>query len=148
MFTEKSRAALSLLAYCHYATQDFSNSAHCYDQLTRICPDDAQYKMHHAQALYQACAYEEALRVTSQVDVPELQGQVTKLRAAIKYGEEDLPGAKSLVDACPADDPDTEVNLGCLLYKVCLSHTLFNLLIFNMLSNRYITLTTFLLYLK
>lgn len=122
---------MSLLAYCHYVTQDFSSSAHCYDQLTKICPDDAQYKMHHAQALYQACAYEEALRVTSQVDVPELQGQVTKLRAAIKYGEEDLPGAKGLVDACPADDPDTEVNLGCLLYKVDVSLYCLLFLTFN-----------------
>ena len=23
-----------------------------------------------------------------------------------------------MVEQCPADDPDTEVNLGCLLYKV------------------------------
>ena len=28
-----------------------------------------------------------------------------------------LPGAKSLVDQCPPDDPDTDVNRGCLLYK-------------------------------
>ncbi len=35
-----------------------------------------------------------------------------KLQAAIKYGEEDLAGAKSLVDQCPADDPDTDVNKG------------------------------------
>ena len=23
-----------------------------------------------------------------------------------------------MVEQCPADDPDTEINLGCLLYKV------------------------------
>jgi hypothetical protein len=34
-----------------------------------------------------------------------------------RYGEEDLAGAKSLVDQCPADDPDTEMNLACLLAK-------------------------------
>ena len=34
-----------------------------------------------------------------------------------RYGEEDLAGAKSLVDQCPADDPDTDINLACLLYK-------------------------------
>ncbi|XP_065337988.1 intraflagellar transport protein 70A [Cloeon dipterum] len=112
-----SRAALSLLAYCHYATQDFASSAHFYDTLTQICPDDAQYKLHHAQALYQACMYEDALRVTSQIENPDLQLQVTKLRAAIKYGEEDLAGAKGLVDSCPSDDPDTDINLGCLLFK-------------------------------
>ncbi len=36
---------------------------------------------------------------------------------AVRYGEEDLAGAKSLVDQCPADDPDTEMNLACLLAK-------------------------------
>jgi tetratricopeptide repeat protein 30 len=38
--------------------------------------------------------------------------QMTKLQAAIKYGEEDLAGAKSLVDQCPSDDPDTDINRG------------------------------------
>lgn len=47
--------------------------------------------------------------------------QINKLQAAIKYGEDDLPGAKSLVENCPSDDPDTEVNLGCLLFKVSLN---------------------------
>lgn len=44
-----------------------------------------------------------------------------KLQAAIKYGQEDMVAAKNLVDQCPADDVDTEINLGCLLYKVQLS---------------------------
>ena len=35
----------------------------------------------------------------------------------LRYGEEDLAGAKSLVDQCPSDDPDTEMNLACLLAK-------------------------------
>ena len=47
---------------------------------------------------------------------------MTKLQAAIKYGEDDLAGAKSLVDQCPPEDPDTEINHGCLLYKVTCCH--------------------------
>jgi tetratricopeptide repeat protein 30 len=65
-----------LLAYCHYSTQDFTSAAHYYEQLSQLQPDDAQYKLYHSQALYQACLYEEAMRVTAQVDVPQLQGQV------------------------------------------------------------------------
>ncbi|CAG5118640.1 unnamed protein product, partial [Candidula unifasciata] len=42
---------------------------------------------------------------------------VLKLQAAIKYDEEDLSWVKCLVDQCPSDDPDTEINLGCLLFK-------------------------------
>lgn len=33
-------------------------------------------------------------------------------QAAIKYDEDDLPGAKSMVEQCSSDDPDTENNLG------------------------------------
>ena len=38
-------------------------------------------------------------------------------KSACRYGEEDLAGAKSLVDQCPADEPDSDINLACLLYK-------------------------------
>ena len=39
------------------------------------------------------------------------------MTTTFRYGEEDLAGAKSLVDQCPSDDPDTDINLACLLYK-------------------------------
>lgn len=44
--------------------------------------------------------------------------QVNKLRAAIKYSEEDLPAARALLESCDPEDPDTVINYGCLLYKV------------------------------
>lgn len=44
--------------------------------------------------------------------------KILKLQAAIKYGADELSDAKSMVDKCPKDDPDTEINRGCLLYKV------------------------------
>ncbi|TRY80025.1 hypothetical protein TCAL_13467 [Tigriopus californicus] len=112
-----SRAALSLLAHCYFYTQDFVNAANCYEQLTLNYPDIEDYKVYFSQALYQACLYEEAMKVTVQIDNPEMAGQMMKLQAAIKYGEEDVAGAKSLVDQCPADDPDTDINRGCILYK-------------------------------
>lgn len=57
------------------------------------------------------------MKATFQIENPTYHGKVLKLQAAIKYGEEDLQGAKSMVEQCAADDPDTEINLGCLLYK-------------------------------
>ncbi|XP_038064381.1 tetratricopeptide repeat protein 30A-like [Patiria miniata] len=113
----KSRAALSLLGYCYFHVQDFANAAECYEQLVQICPTVDSYKMYHAQALYHACAYPEAMKATFQIENQEYQPKITKLQAAIKYGEEDLSAAKSLVEQCPSEDPDTEVNLGCLLFK-------------------------------
>ncbi|KAG8187859.1 hypothetical protein JTE90_001232 [Oedothorax gibbosus] len=112
-----SRAALSLLGYCYYFTQDFVNAANCYEHLTVVCPEVDDYKLYYAQSLYQACLYQEAMKVTCQIENPDYQTKIVKLQAAIKYGEEDLAAAKGLVDQSPSGDPDTEVNLGCLLFK-------------------------------
>ncbi|XP_052264590.1 tetratricopeptide repeat protein 30A-like isoform X2 [Dreissena polymorpha] len=114
---QRSRAALSLLGYCYYQKQDFVNASDCYEQLSIMHPEIEDYKLYYAQALYKACLYQEAMKVACQMDIPARQAEVVKLQAAIKYGEEDLPGAKSLVEQCPTDDPDTEINLGCLLFK-------------------------------
>ncbi len=113
-----SRAALSLLGYCYYYTQDFLNAANTYEQLVQFYPDVEQYHINYAQALYQSSLYEEAMKVTFKIEEKSgFNSQILKLQAAIKYGEDDIVAAKSLVDRMPADDPDKEVNLGCLLYK-------------------------------
>lgn len=46
--------------------------------------------------------------------------KVRKLTAAIRYGMEDIAGARSLLETNSGvkDDPDTNINYGCLLYKV------------------------------
>ncbi|XP_028657098.1 tetratricopeptide repeat protein 30A-like [Erpetoichthys calabaricus] len=113
----KSRAALSLLGYCYYHIHDFSSAADCYEQLVQIHPEAEDYKLYYAKSLYKACNYTEAMKATFLLDNPAYQAKVLKLQAAIKYGEEDLSGTKSLVEQLPSDDPDSEINLGCLLYK-------------------------------
>ena len=63
--------------------------------------------------------YQEAWTVSFGIlDQRDLESKVQKLQAAIKYGQEDIVAAKNLIDQCPEDDVDTEINLGCLLYKV------------------------------
>ncbi|CAN2389689.1 Tetratricopeptide repeat protein [Pristimantis euphronides] len=113
----RSRAGLSLLGYCYYQMQDFVNAADCYEQLIQINPEVEEYKLYYSQSLYKACMYPEAMKATFLLDSPAYQSKVLKLQACIKYGEEDLSGAKSLVEQIPSDDPDCEINLGCLLYK-------------------------------
>lgn len=114
-----TRAGLSLLAYSYFYIQDFNNASSYYEQLLEMYPDNDNYRLYYAQSLYQACMYEEAFQVTNKlIENEEFKGKVTKLQAAIKYSQEDVLSAKSLLDACPNDDPDKEVNLGCLLYKV------------------------------
>lgn len=115
----QSRPCLSLLAHCYFYTQDFVGAADCYEKLVHICPEESLYKLLYAQSLHQACLYQEAWTVCSSiVDQRDLESKVRKLQAAIKYGQEDVVAAKALIDQCPEDDVDTEINLGCLLYKV------------------------------
>ncbi|XP_048200182.1 tetratricopeptide repeat protein 30A2-like [Perognathus longimembris pacificus] len=124
----KSRAGLSLLGYCYYHLQEFALAAECYEQLGQLYPDIEQYRLYQAQALYKACLYPEATRVAFLLlDNPAYHSRVLRLQAAIKYSEGDLPGARSLVEQLLGgeageerggeNDPDGQVNLGCLLYK-------------------------------
>ncbi|XP_024936945.1 tetratricopeptide repeat protein 30A isoform X2 [Cephus cinctus] len=113
-----SRPCLALLAHCYFYTQDFVAAAGAYEKLVQLYPEENLYKLYYAQSLHQACMYQEAWTVCSSIiDQHNLEIKVRKLQAAIKYGQEDIVAAKSLVDQCPPEDVDTDVNLGCLLYK-------------------------------
>lgn len=75
----QSRAALSLLGYCYYQNQDFVNAADCYEQLMLLQPEVDEYKMYYAQSLYKACLYEEAMRVSCQIENPTSQSKVSSI---------------------------------------------------------------------
>lgn len=81
----QSRAALSLLGYCYYFTQDFVNAANCYEHLTVVCPEVDDYKVYYAQSLYQACFYQEAMKVTCQIENPEYQTKVFIMTLTLSY---------------------------------------------------------------
>ncbi len=93
-YFEQSRAALSLLGYCYFFVQDYSAAADCYERLVSLHPKHEQYRLYLAQALYNACAYTEAMAAASQVEADEHVDNVIKLQAAIKYREDDLQNAK------------------------------------------------------
>jgi len=111
----KSRAALSLLGYCYYFTSQFAMSAQMYEQLVRHYSEVEEYKIYHAQALYKAAMYPEALKVA--LTVNGHRQRMTKLQAAIAYEQDDTQNCKVLLEQCPAEDADTIVNMACVLYK-------------------------------
>uniref|UniRef100_A0A3P8VNL4 Tetratricopeptide repeat protein 30 n=1 Tax=Cynoglossus semilaevis TaxID=244447 RepID=A0A3P8VNL4_CYNSE len=110
-------AALSLLGYCYYHIQDFSNAADCYEQLTQLHPEVEDYKLYYAQSLYKSGAFPEATKATFALDNSSNHTKMLKLQSCIKYCEEDYSAAKSLLEQLPQDDPDYIYNLGCLLYQ-------------------------------
>ena len=101
-----SRAAASLLAYCHYQTGDFQNAIQSYEQLMRLCPDVDSYTLYYAQSLFKAGLYEPAMKACQNVaDSAELGGRVIMLQAAIKYEEGDLLDTKVLAAAASSPPP-------------------------------------------
>ena len=113
----RSRAALSLLAYCQYYSQDFASAALTYESLLKYFGDVEEYKMYYSQSLHKAGRAVEAAKAAVRVDSSSYQQRMLSLQAAIKYEQDDLAGCKALVDQCMHDDPDTVVNYGCIAYK-------------------------------
>jgi tetratricopeptide repeat protein 30 len=114
----RSRAALSILAFCYYHLADFKNAALLYEELIKVCPDTDDYKLYYAQALFKAAMYPEALRAAGRlVDRPQHAQRIVRLQAAIRYEQDELSACKALLDTCLPDDPDTIVNFAALAYK-------------------------------
>jgi len=113
----RSRAALSLLGYCHYQMQDFRTAASMYDQLVKICPGVEEYKIYYAQSLYKAAMYPEAIRAAVRVDSTQYHERMLMLQTAVKYELDELPACKALLDQCLPDDPDTIICTAAINYK-------------------------------
>jgi len=118
---QESRAALSLIATCKYhmaaVPEQFESAAGLYYRLIQLCPDNDDYKFDLAMCLYKACKYDEAMKASFSVQSSKFAGRVQQLQAAIKYMEDDLPAAKSLIEKQGEDSCEAVVNQGCILYK-------------------------------
>jgi tetratricopeptide repeat protein 30 len=116
-FAPRSRAALSILAYCHFYTQDYAQAADLYDQLTKFYPQVDSYKLYHAQSLFKAGLYTEASKVAQQIENPEYQPKIQQLQVAIQYELEEIAHAKTLIGQLPPDSAEAIVAQGCMLFK-------------------------------
>jgi len=72
----QTRPGLSLLAYCYYYTDDFQNASTIYEQLAALWPQETDYKLHHAQSLYSAGRYEDALRAANGITTSGYENKV------------------------------------------------------------------------
>jgi tetratricopeptide repeat protein 30 len=113
----RSRAALSLLAYCFYHINDFQTAAQYYELLLAICPEVDEYRIYYAQSLYKAGQYPEAIRSAVRVDGPQYSQRIKMLQAVVKYEQDELSSSKALLDQCHSDDPDVIVNYAAISYK-------------------------------
>ena len=65
--------------------QDYVNASDCYEQLTTLCPDEEQYKLYYAQALYKCGLNVESMRVASQIETSSSQAKVKHLSNLATY---------------------------------------------------------------
>jgi tetratricopeptide repeat protein 30 len=113
----KSRAALSLLAYCYYHVGDFSTAAQYYEQLISVCPDSDEYKIYYAQSLYKAGMHADASRAAVRIENEQYQQRILMLQAIIKYEQDELEACKGFLDQSVNDDPDVVVNYANVAFK-------------------------------
>ncbi|GAX75265.1 hypothetical protein CEUSTIGMA_g2710.t1 [Chlamydomonas eustigma] len=111
----ENRAALSLMGYCSYYSGQFELSLQMYEKLVELFPDNQDYKLYYAQSLYKAGEYIEANKAA--VKVEGHAKAVTMLLVANSYEQDDLVGCRRQLEKCNPDDPDTLVNLGCVMFK-------------------------------
>ena len=107
----------SILGYCYYHLQDFGNAAEMYDQLTKFYPESEEYRIYHAQSLYKAGMYEQALKACQSIDNPEYSDRIVQLQIAIQYELEEIQHAKSLAANLMPESAEAVITEGCLLFK-------------------------------
>jgi hypothetical protein len=54
----------------------FADAADCYEQLVQLYPDVNEYNLYYAQSLYKACDYQEAMKVSCQLEQEDYQTKV------------------------------------------------------------------------
>ncbi len=113
----ESRAALSLTAYAHFASEGYGPAAAYYERLVKLHPEVEEYKLAHAQCLYKVGSFDDAGRAVLAVENKEYAGEVAKLQACIKYDEDDLASTRALIESAPVEDVEATINRGCLDYK-------------------------------
>lgn len=112
-----TRAGLSLLGHCYYQTQDFIEASNCYELLCEMCPDVPEYKLYYGQSLYQSGLFEEAIKVSKNIDSENLQEKVQLLQSAIYYSNEDFAASQSILLSRQAGTSQSTNDEGCLLYQ-------------------------------
>lgn len=112
-----STAIHSLLAYCYWQEEDYHKACTSYDKLTQLNPANDYYKLVHAQCLYKTARYYDAMRASFAVQSPELKDKAALLQAAIRYAEEDIQSAKSILAECDSENESIMLDQAVVLFK-------------------------------
>lgn len=112
-----STAIHSLMAYCYWQLEDYAKACTLYEKLVKLNPTSDQYKLLHAQCLYKTANYYEAIRISFGIQSPEYKSKAVMLQVAIRYAENDILSAKSILAENDQEDEDVMVDTAIILFK-------------------------------
>ncbi|KAK2727001.1 intraflagellar transport protein 70B-like [Artemia franciscana] len=107
----RSRAALSLLGFCHYQLQDFQSSAECYKELHLLFPELPYYQLYQGQALAEGGFYDKALEICAKLSDKNEEDKL-QLLAFIEYNRGNFRKCNSYVVKIK-ENWKKYYNLGC-----------------------------------
>ncbi len=108
---------MSLLGYCYYMIQDYSQACRVYEELVFLYPNNDEYIYYLALSFYKNGDYECALREIQKIDNPEYQERIAQLTAYIYYDLDDLQRVKSIINLKDPKDPGFLILKGAMEFK-------------------------------
>ena len=103
----KSRAALSLLAFCYYHSQEYGQAVDLYNRLVDLFPTVQEYQIYRIHSLLKIGAVSEAAECLSQTHKGKCSQRLLLIRAAVMMDNEELDACKEILNECVKDDPET-----------------------------------------
>ena len=118
-YVTKTRATLSLLAYCCYMDKDYARAADFYEELVALCPNVDEYQLYYVQSLVMMGAYQNAyFAAKALLGKNSEHSQSLRLLLAQSEMELDmLPQCKKTLSKCSEDEPAIIIALAVADYN-------------------------------
>ena len=117
----RSRALLSLCAYCVYHNEEFSRASELYETLIELCPEVEEYRVNHVQSLLKSGSFLDTSRAAS--SFAAMTTSTTKsqrLRLLQAQGEMNqglLDASSATLSRCSQDEHEVKIALATLAYR-------------------------------
>jgi len=117
----RSRALLSLCAYCVYHNEEFSRASELYETLIELCPEVEEYRVNHVQSLLKSGSFLDTSRAASSfaaMTTSTTNSQRLRLLQAQAEMDQGLLDASIVtLSRCLQDDHEVKIALATLAYR-------------------------------
>ncbi|GFH60393.1 hypothetical protein CTEN210_16869 [Chaetoceros tenuissimus] len=103
----RSRAALSLLAYCYYNLQEYTDVIEIYNRLIQLVPNEEDYHVNRIHCMLRIGAVVDANESLSHLIEESPSQRLLLLKIACELEDDNLEGAREYLDECDKSDPQS-----------------------------------------